>query len=187
MKVFKIRPASNVYQSALPSDIGVHKTELLRFDCDRRLENWVPPEIYIYNPKKKRGNFLQLTPGSFLVDEMAKELLLPILEMAGELLPIPHKDELFFALNVLECINCLNENNTKWIVGAESKKRIGIERYDFYRDRFSESSIFKIPEQSSAWLFAVSGLHDPENDFKLQVEAHGLTGLEFEEVWSIPG
>ena len=85
-------------------------------------------------------------------------------------------------MNVLDCVNCLDEQNTKWVYGKTTHSRIRIKEYHFDASRFSESSLFKIPEKVE--IFTTSGLKDPEDEFKGIVEAEGLQGILFEEVWS---
>ena len=67
MKVFKIRLNSNEYQSFLPLDSNVWKTDLLKMDCLPKLSVWKPPTVYITNPKLKKGSFFHLCSGAFLL------------------------------------------------------------------------------------------------------------------------
>jgi hypothetical protein len=184
MKVFRIRLNSNIYQSFLPTETKVWETDLLKMDCQPKLPAWKPPEVYIQNPKRKPGSFFHLCSGAFVVDSPTCEKLRTMLEMAGELLPLPHQGALFHLVNVLECVNCLDEQNTKWAYGKRTNARIGIEQYQFHANRFSESTLFKIPETAMAEVLTVSGLKDPEDEFKSVVEREGLEGIIFEEVWS---
>jgi hypothetical protein len=118
------------------------------------------------------------------VDSPTCETLRTILEMAGEILPLPHQNEPFQLMNVLECVNCLDREQTKWAYGKRTNARIGIEEYRFHTNRFSESTLFKIPETAMAEILTVTGLKGPEDEFKSIVERQGLQGLLFEEVWS---
>jgi hypothetical protein len=184
MKVFRIRLNSNDFQSLLPVDSKVWETDVLKMDCKPKLPAWKPPAVYIGNPKLKQGSFLHLCSGAFVVDSSACEALRTILEMAGELLPLPHQGALFHLMNVLECVNCLDEQNTKWVLGKTTNARIRIKEYHFEASRFSESTLFKIPETAMGEVLTVSGLKDPEDEFKSVVEREGLKGIIFEEVWS---
>src|SRR5215213_6242079 len=57
MKVFRIKADVNNYQWIMPD---VPESELLnfRFDCTPQLENWKPPDVFAFNPLKKKGDFL---------------------------------------------------------------------------------------------------------------------------------
>jgi hypothetical protein len=104
--------------------------------------------------------------------------------MAGELLPLPHQSVLFQLINVLECVNCLDQQNTQWVFGKTTNARIRIKEYHFDARRFSESTLFKIPETAMGEVLTVTGLKDPDDEFKSVVEREGLKGILFEELWS---
>lgn len=86
-------------------------------------------------------------------------------------------------LNILQCPNCLDAKGSEWVYGKSTGKPIRITGYSFYRKRFSESTIFKIPEFVRGAVFAIEGIKDPEDEFKHIVEARGLSGLIFQKVW----
>jgi hypothetical protein len=183
MEIFRIQLNSNVFQRFLPVDPGLWKTDILKMDCQCKMSTWESPELYIYNPKLEPGNFYHLCSGAFVVDAEAMEKLRDILEMAGELLPLEHKGTPFYLVNILECVNCLDEKKTKWVIGKTTGAKIRIAKYHFERSRLSESTLFKIPETSLGEVLCVSGLKDPEDEFKAQVESLGLKGLIFEKLW----
>jgi hypothetical protein len=106
------------------------------------------------------------------------------LEMAGDLLPLPYEDQEYTILNVTECINCLDHEASEWRHSPFTGQRISPLRYVFHPDRFSESTLFKIPETRRAEILVVEGLHDPEAEFRYAVEQGNLKGLIFEELWS---
>ncbi len=185
MEVYRIRLNSNDYQQFLPSDESIWKGETLKMNCKRKLDNWRAPEVYVHNPMRERGNFSSLCPGGLVVDASTKDSLPDFFEMAGELLPLPHQESPFFLLNVLECVNSLDQQMTKWVIGERTGAKIRILEYHFHKERFSESTIFKIPETYLSEILCASGMKDPEDEFKSRVEAYGLTGLKFEMLWSV--
>ena len=79
------------------------------------------------------------------------------------------------------------KKNTKWVLGKTTNTKIRIKEYHFEPSHFSESTLFKIPETAMAEVLTVSGLKDPEDEFKFVVEREGLEGIIFEEVWSGSG
>lgn len=105
-------------------------------------------------------------------------------EMAGELLPLKYSGQSYNLVNVLECVNCLDEQKTKWVTGKTTGAKIRIADYHFNKERLSESTIFKIPETALAEILCVEGLKDPADEFKYQVDSRRLKGLRFEELWS---
>ncbi len=181
MEVYKIKPDVNQFQSFLPVDDAIWKTDVLKFDGNSKLQTWQPPPVYVLYPKKALGNFFRISAGAFAFDSAADEMIRGVCEMAGELLPLPYKGETYFVLNVLECIDCLDGDSSKWTLTAGGD-RIGVAKYMFYKNRFSESSIFKIPETARGELLTVSG-RDEDVEFKSIVERAGLKGILFEKVW----
>src|ERR1700674_1801170 len=78
----------------------------------------------------------------------------------------------------------LPQDRTEWEYGETTGKPIRIVRYAFHKDRMSESSIFKIPETASGEILCYDGARGPEDEIKPYVESHGITRLEFTEIWS---
>ncbi len=181
MKVYRIRNDVNRYQYFLPE----HEEDWRKFeqDCRPKAEFWDPPRVYVYKPKLKPGDFYQFSPMGLVTSPRATEVLRTQLEMAGELLPLPFEGQEFTLLNVLECINCLDQETTEWHYFPDGT-RGRIKRHAFHPERFSESVIFKIPETSKVDTLVVEGLHDHEEEFRYAVEQAGLKGLILEELWS---
>jgi hypothetical protein len=182
MRVYKLRLDSNNYQRFLPEDEGIWKTERLTMDCTRKLSSWMPPAVYVPNPKLKKGKFFHLCSGAFVIDKDATEKLRDILEMGGELLPIDYENEPYSLLNVTECMDCLDHERTEWVLGKSTGAKIDIKQYVFKAVRMPESSIFKIPNRL-ADIYVAEGRFDPEDEFKSRVDQNNLHGLLFEEVW----
>lgn len=183
MKIFVLREDVDTFQRLLPQGEAVWETDLLTFDC-RPKKDWAPPEVYIRNPKLKRGNFFFLTVGALVFDDVARDALAPLLEASGEVLPLPCGEETLFLLNVLDCVDALDEARTKWKQNQHSGKRTGIEIHEFYDNRIPEVPLFKIPQTSRADIYTCCGMKDPGDEFKPAYEAAGLTGLIFDYVWS---
>jgi hypothetical protein len=184
MKVFRVIPDVNKFQKLFPRDEGIWATDILNFDCTPKMPDWMPPAVYVLQPKLKCGNFLGLCASAFVVDRVAHDALSDLFEMSAELLPIGDASSEQFVVNVTGCFNVLDDANTKWVYGASTGAKIRIERYAFHPSRFTEAPLFKIPETSKVDILTVTGLKDPEDEFKHRVESAGLTGLLFEEIWS---
>lgn len=178
--VFRISVDVNAFQWLIPADDRVWIDGKLDFDCQALGASWRPLEFYVHNPKRARGNFLNIGPGLFALDQTAREALLDLLEMCGELLPatIEGQDERVDILNVLECVNALDRKKSRIEpTGLVSK-------YVFHVDRLSESSIFKIPQSSRAEILTYTGIKNPVDEFRFRYAESGLTGLKFDLLWS---
>jgi hypothetical protein len=183
MKIYKITADANEYQWVMPKNEKSLLAELA-FDCISKQEVWQPLDMYIFNPKKRKGNFYSLGGiGALVFDKSTLDSMLTQFEMAGEILNINVGNEGLYTLNVLECINALDENRTKWKL-YENGARGRILEYAFYINRLPESSIFKIPETSKTEIFTYSGIKDPLDEFYHLYMQHDMQGLVFEEVYS---
>jgi hypothetical protein len=182
MKIHRVRPDVNNYQYLMLEDDSLVLSELLNFDGTAKADEWVAPAVYILEPNSKKGNFPSLfSKAVILVDEIALESLRGLLEMSGELLPLPHEDKLYYVANVTGCFNVLDVHRTQW---RYEKGRPPIDRYVFHRKRLTEMPLFKIPETCKSEILTCEGLNDAEHEFKGRVEQLGLKGLIFEELWS---
>ncbi len=184
MDIFRVRLDCNRFQTLQPTDLRIWEGTTFKMSCKSKMDSWPSPSVYVPDPLDAPGNFFDLCPGGLVVDTFALEKLRDIFEMAGELLPLSCADNSFYLLNVLECWNCLDDSRCKWVLGRSTGAKIRITEYSFYRDRVPESTLFKIPETAGKEILTVSGIKDPDDEFKSLVERQGLSGLIFEKLWS---
>lgn len=178
MVIYGIQFDVTNYQYLLCADSGRAGGLDMIFDCDRRGDSWDPPEVYVGNPKAKRGDFFSIMANGFYVcTERVREELEYLFYPCAEMLPLPFEDETLYLINVLTCLNLLDEKRTEYH-GALPKK------YVFHPTRMQQAPLFKIPQTSRVQVLASQGFMDPEYDFKLQVEQRGFEGLIFKNLWS---
>ena len=154
----------------------------LCFDGQTKLP-WHSPPLRIYNPIAKKGDFLSLCPGCLVVRETAMEELRTEFEIAGELLPVQFSGEEGAILNVTTVVNCLDHEQSDWLISKDGVTKLRCRRAVFRRDLIPESTIFKVPELPAS-IFAHTGHGDEEDSFPWKVESLGLTGLRLKSVWS---
>lgn len=183
MRVYRVTIDVEQYQWLIPEEESLWASGVLTFDCRRKAADWPRPAVYVQNPKLEAGDFFNFAPGALVAGPSAFAAVGSVLERAGELLPLVGTEGEYLALNVLECVNCLDQGATEFRRSPRTGERIGIVRYEFHADRLDESSIFKIPETSRGEVLVYEGLKDPEDEFKHLVEAAGLKGLVFELIW----
>ena len=123
MEIFRIRLNSNEFQSFLPVDASIWQTDVLKMDCKSKLSTWKPPEVYIQNPKRERGNFFHLCRARLLWIPRPRERLRTVFEMTGELLPLACEGLAYYLLNVLECVNCLDQRETERVLGKTTGRQ----------------------------------------------------------------
>lgn len=180
MKVFRVA-TSHGYQRMLPTDESFWERGF-EFSGEEVGARWNPLGVYVLHPKHKAGDFYRFTTGVFIVNERVRTLAATPLEMAAELLPVVcegRSDNPYYLVNVIECIDVLDRKKSRW---EDDDEALAIEHFAFHTNRFTESSLFRIPDTPE--LFALEQDGDPENEFKALVEKHSLQGLDFQEVWS---
>lgn len=186
MKVHEVRHDANNFKSLLfEKGILEYKHPLLKFDGECVAAQWSPPGVWCPSPRKKTGDFWGI--GSSCVPAVtlaAYPVIQTHVEMSGEALPVTFEGVELLILNVTEVNNCLDHEMCKWRDDG-GRKRLNIDAgYHFCPERFTESSLFRLPETCrSARIYCVERSGDPEEDFKAAVETAGLTGLKFTQVW----
>jgi hypothetical protein len=181
MKVYRVINDVNHYQFFLPE-----KTEdwpKLEMDCTSRSSTWQPPSVYVFNPTLQRGDFYQFGGGVLIANSRSTDVLREFFEMAGELLPLSYNDDMYTALNVTECVNCLDSERSEWVIGVSTNSKLYPKKYAFHRKRFAESPLFKIPETCRGEILLAEGLRDPQREFRHVVNRAKLRGLVFEKLW----
>lgn len=182
VKVYKVILDVNEYQALSPDTEGEHCTSI-DFDGTSKLDGWVAPPVFSLYPKRKTGDFWAYwgSMGTMAITPQAVQKLSNILEIAGELLPLPFGEETFYLVNVLECINCLDTDKSVWF---NNSRKIGTpQKYVFHPSRFT-TTLFKIPETCLGEILALELEGDPYAEFKAFVEAKKMKGIRFKEIWS---
>jgi len=148
---------------------------------------WRKLKLYIDKPRLPRPDFYTFGWLMFVCNERARTIAGEALEMAGELLPVSVEGDkgLYWAFNCTNCINVTDLESSKWRkIGKTGNHRI-LEKPAFIAERFGEESIFKIPDNNGGPIYCLERTGDPDDgEFKAVVEKHGLTGLDFELIWS---
>ena len=184
MKIYKVKLDVNRFQGLLPTDQSVWSKDILTMDGSSKTAVWKPLDVYVHSPNLKVPDFFNLAPGCLAFNQKTCEILRDYLEMSGEILSLTLNKDKLCVLNVLEVVNCLDDNQAKWEIGKRTGAKIRIEKYEFFPERFSESTLFKIPETCRGEILTVEGLKDSEGEFKHAVETNKLKGILFEEIWS---
>ncbi len=180
MRVFRIQNDLDHYQYFLLENS--EDRAKLDFDCTPRKDTWRPPEVYILYPKLKASDFFQFDSSGLITSPRATAALRRHLERAGELLPLPYAGTIYTVLNVLECIDVLDESRCEFYY-TPSGTRSGIKKYAFHRKRFTETTLFKIPQTYRSEILVVEGMFSI-GDFRDAVRENGLRGLFFTEIWN---
>ena len=136
--------------------------------------------------KKMSGNFPHFFTGALVLDARALSELFPIVDLAGERLPLRTADgKVYSLLNPLPLADCVSKSKSDFTSYASSGRPKWVTRYEFDIDRLPRLSLFKTDMQPD--IFVTEGWLEPNLEFKIQVEQLGLVGLTFREVWNDDG
>lgn len=178
MKVYRLRPDIENYQYFVTEDDD-DLDILLDNPCQKKKDIWQPIKMFIYRPHLKKGDFFGAYPGCPILSPNATEILRGDLELAGEMLPLPYKDEVFTFYNITNCYSCLDHEKTSKL--PENSQSRHIKKYIFHPDRFGRTMFFKTPETHDKVLLLESdwtGENIPQF-----FEESGLKGYILEELW----
>ncbi len=180
--VYRVKRDSN-HQYLLPTTPeGMDR--LSELDCSSREADWMPIPMYNPIPTLDETDFYQPRQGFFIISEKAHRHLGALFRNLGEILPLtctePHcPDGRIYAVNILECINCLDHERTSW----RTNKKL-INEYVFNASRLPSNGFFKIPEERSIAIYAQVDTALPEDEWiTTRIRDYGLQGLRFEVVW----
>jgi hypothetical protein len=163
-------------------------------------EAWMSPSVFSFQPRLREGDFWHRGGfgACFAVRPEAFETGLDLfLQPAGELLPLPYQGRKFKVLNVTECIDALDHEQTTWYdvdhVDDDGfdhgprevfKPAPRVEEPVFRLDRLGWQ-LFKVPETAVTNIYCWEGSLDGEEEqFRRFCEREGLTGLTFTEIYT---
>lgn len=134
-------------------------------------EMW-KPLICLKKIQKRNTDFIRLEQAGIAMSKKAVEALYPLIKDKVEFLPLRVlKNNLFVFVNILETIDGLDEEKSRFEYSVVSKTKIGINRYVFNPDKIQDKPIFKLKYN---WhnLFV-------SDEFRAIYEANDLNGLSF--------
>jgi hypothetical protein len=158
-------------------------------------DTWNPPPVHALDrgPEGDFAGIAYISCGAFAVRPEALQQhdeLEIFLGLAGELLPLPCDGREFKLVNVTEVVDALDWENSIHIEtgrpGVPSPQQSMIADLRFRLDRLG-GQIFKIPERVRSQIFYWErSTDDPGEQFRRYCEQSGLTGLEFQPIYSTP-
>jgi hypothetical protein len=183
MNVYRIAPNANAYECIYARK---KDRDLLFFsECQPLLPNWRPLPVLgddrleddsIKQPKK--GDFPSLYHPTPVFSQRAWDILSPLVQEGVEHLPLIHPSgEVYYAINVLELIDCLDLTKTK-LTRNEACGEVwvsSIQTYKFKKRMLKGKHMFKIPETKGLEAYVL-------DEFKQAVETNGLLGMKFVQV-----
>jgi hypothetical protein len=187
MRVYRLEQDPDRWQCLHPKGakyINFFGVPDLLEEGDSRAAGWKPPPVEQIDPDLEPSDFSMPDSGALIVNPRAYAVLRPLLEEAGELLPVLYRGETHYFLHVTRYVDALD-------MEAVQLNRIGeIKRYAFRPEKLADVGLFKI---ATVWrdktpvcdleLFLADGHRDTAHDFRALIKQQKLQGLEFKKVW----
>lgn len=147
------------------------------FDTKPLKEIWSPLKVEIDPETKQRPacDFPHLITGTLAMTETALQVIAPLLDGNGELLPLRSQTQTYWVFNVTRLVDCLDDANTTGD-RLESGRLWHVDQFAWLPDCYDETHIFKIPEFKTGKPFV-------SDEFKIQVESNNLKGLRFNKAF----
>ena len=148
---------------------------------------WRTIEFYNATPTFPKPDFYSAGAWAWIVSERILELAGEPLEMSGELLPVQIQGEsgAFFLHNVTNTINVVNHEASSWESYGPKREFKKLIKPAFFAERFGEECLFKITEDAGTTIYCLERTGEADaGEFKAIVECNGLTGIDFQLVWS---
>lgn len=177
MKVWEMTNVTNEHFSLMLKERSNENHEYLRdklngLDISRL---WNPLEVVLHSKSKKYTDFpIFWDEQAPVFSDKAVKYSNEILRDKVEFLPLKHEKYNFFICNIINVIDCLEEDSSK-IKRFSSGRILEIKGYDFNVESVRDQIIFKIPQQIHKCF--VTEL------FKNHIESSKLKGYVFKEVW----
>lgn len=176
MKIWTMQADANNYNNFTLIDDAGWK-DLVRLDSfagNPMREEWVPYQVKILKDKKI-GDMQAFFGGVPALNQNAIDKLAIFFQDNIELLPLSYEKDSYFALNVLDLINCVNYEKAD-INRFSDGNIMSFNRYEFIKEKIENKHIFKIIDEPRKFPFV-------SNEFKMKVVENELTGFLFTEVW----
>jgi hypothetical protein len=152
-----------------------------KLDGHSRADQWNAPPIHIPEPLLDPPDSWYCvgigTAGSVL-GPRAFESTAHMMLQAGELLLMRIGEQELWVANVTSVVDCLD------VEGSSRDHSFLIDRFAFVAHRLPEQSLFKTPETCSTDVFVLERDGDVDLEFRARVDALGLSGLRFTEIWN---
>lgn len=136
-------------------------------------KRWRPPNVKVLGKTRPLRDFVSWTLEAPVISEGAMRLLSPLLQDSCEFLPLIRlRGKEYFAVNILEVVDCLDEATSDlWISPTDPKHIIGAGSFVFNERKLKAVPVFKTPQYLLAVFVTIP--------FVDAVKENGLTGAVF--------
>lgn len=126
--------------------------------------------------RQLEGKELSNAPGFYshipVFDKVTLESVMDLIKDSIEVLPLLCPDGEFYAINVIEVLNCINYDKAEFKTFRDSKRIMRFIRYEFIKNIVSGKHIFKIVDEPLRKPFV-------SDEFRQRVIDSNLNGFIF--------
>lgn len=148
------------------------------FDGSSKKDKWECPEVVRLEPEKRL--VLSDAPGFYphipVFNGKAIGILKKYLEQTSEILPLKNSENIFYAINIVKVLDCINYDKSEFKMFKDGKRIMRFKKYSFFKDSLEGSNIFKIIDEPLGNPFVT-------DNFRNTILENGLTGFVFKLVW----
>jgi hypothetical protein len=170
MKIWRLDSDVNYYENLIP--IKEEDWDKLLFRGKNLADEWTPVPVRILE-ESKASDSPGLDSSAPVFSEKAVEMLKDLIDSSVEILPVRCRKGNYFAINVVNVIDCVDYSNSIFKTFKNSKKIMLFEKYSFIPERVEGKNIFKIVDEPTKRAFV-------SDVFRELVLSSGLTGFKFD-------
>jgi hypothetical protein len=149
--------------------------EIQSFNGSSKMKLWKPIAV-----KKMEDKELSNAPGFYshipVFDKIALDAVKDLIKDGAETLPLLCTEGEFYAINVIEVLDCINYNKAKFKTFRDGKRIMRFIEYEFIKNVVNRKHIFKIIDEPLRRPFV-------SDEFRQRVIDYNLKGFKFELVW----
>ena len=147
-EIWVLRAADKRNLSLIPHDLNYFQAH---FVGKPMANDWKPPLVKISGKSLRLRDFVSWMIQSPVVSERAKACLEPLIHSYVEFLPLVElKGTVYYAMNVLKLVDCLDRTQTEMLCSSDDSNRIlSVNKYHFHEGRIQSAPIFKVPDYPS--------------------------------------
>ncbi|MBE5886450.1 MAG: hypothetical protein E7284_08630 [Lachnospiraceae bacterium] len=145
------------------------------FDGAEKIKDWNPMQV-----KRMYDRVFSNTPGLSphipVFDDKAICVLRNLLIGNAEILPLDCEDGSFYAINVINVIDCIDYEKSTYKTFRDGKRIMRFTKYVFKHEKIKGVNLFKIKDEPLKRPFV-------SDEFKQTVEKNNLLGFKFKLAW----
>ena len=149
---------------------------LKTFNGEEKNDGWTPISVRKMYGDREFSNTPGFAPHIPVFDNKAVSELSCMLKNEAEILPLHSEDGTFYAINVIDVLDCIDYKKSEYKTFRDGKRIMCFTKYSFIESIIKKHNIFKIKDEPLKRPFV-------SDEFKNIVQSSGLIGFKFELAW----